>query len=68
MSTADIVAQDGVLHVVDSILVPPKEGGGHDGLLDGFLSGSKGCKASLTVKDLVERLSHYIEEDGSDDL
>jgi hypothetical protein len=46
----DGIADDGVIQVVDSVLIPPHKRGGRDE--DG---------SEMTVEELVERLEEYVE-------
>lgn len=58
---ADALARDGVVHIVDHVLVPPRKSTGHvvDVDTDEF---------DLTVDDLKDRLSDWVAQDASDKI
>jgi hypothetical protein len=58
VTVLDGVAMDGVIHVVPSVLIPPKTPGGKVEVLDG----------ELTVEELVERLSPFVESGDGGEL
>jgi uncharacterized surface protein with fasciclin (FAS1) repeats len=48
----DVVAKEGAIHVLDSVLIPPHKHHGHGAYLDG---------EEIEVEELVERLEPYLE-------
>ncbi|KAI1329966.1 FAS1 domain-containing protein [Xylariaceae sp. FL0255] len=55
----DGVAEDGVVHVLNSILIPPREGKKSDGVEEE----EEGEDGYISVEDLVERLQPYVVEE-----
>ncbi len=51
----DVISRNGVIHVVNQVVLPPHKG--H--------KGKSAHTADITVEDLKERLSDYVEEDES---
>jgi hypothetical protein len=62
VAVLDGIAKDGVIHVVPSVLIPPKTPGGRAEVLDE--------ESEWTVEELKERLEGFIGgcEDDSEDL
>ncbi|KAH8662102.1 FAS1 domain-containing protein [Xylariales sp. PMI_506] len=63
VSVSDGVVKEGVIHVVESVLIPPhkhKDGRSGD---DAFLGGEE-----INVEDLVERLEPYLEKQSIGEL
>ena len=60
---ADALARDGAVHILDHILIPPRKVKGH------YLAGSREGEdeAELTIEDLKDRLSDWVEEDDTVD-
>ena len=60
VAVTDVVAEDGVIHVMRQVIIPPKKlAGGEFEYWDG---------EELTVEDLTERLDPYVNEDFKGDL
>ncbi|KAJ8610656.1 hypothetical protein MRB53_038435 [Persea americana] len=57
VAVSDGVARDGVLHVMSSVIIPPKTPGGFVGEDDA---------EDISVEDLKERLAPFVEADASD--
>ena len=53
VAVQDGVAKDGVIHVISSVLIPPKQMGGVMQQWDG---------EELSEEDLMERLEPFVEE------
>lgn len=49
----DGIAEDGVIHVLDSVLIPPKAPGAFD---------AENCEGGLTVEELKARLETFEPE------
>lgn len=65
----DIVVQDGVIHKIDDIILPPKLNAGttedgHDSTSawDRLKAKLLGPKDTMTVEDLLERFQPYLEQ------
>ena len=62
---ADALARDGVVHIVDHVLVPPCKGTGH---VDVDVDMVYTDESELTVDDLKDRLSEWVAPDASDKI
>ncbi|KAL3472002.1 Fasciclin domain-containing protein [Aspergillus californicus] len=56
---ADALAKDGVIHVLDHVLIPPRR-------LDGVMSG-EGEEVEMGVEELMERLQPWVEDEDNED-
>lgn len=63
MAFADALARDGAVHILDHVLIPPRKVKGHH-LED---SNEVEDEAELTIEDLKDRLSDWVEEDDTVD-
>ena len=57
VAVQDGVARDGVIHTLNSVLIPPHE-----------QKGALPSGAEISVEDLVERLEGFVSDDGQDDV
>lgn len=55
VTVQDGIAQDGVIHVVSDVIVPPKKVGGLDVQEDAYWQGDE-----LELEDLIERLEPFV--------
>ena len=55
VSIADGIVKDGVIHQLNSVLIPPKKPGE---------SAAEHDHKEMTVEDLKERLEAFVKEDG----
>lgn len=58
---ADALARDGVVHILDHVLVPPCKHKGH-------VAGEDEGENELTVEDLKDRLSDWVVDDVPNDV
>lgn len=73
VATPDVVVKDGVIHVVNSVLIPPREPHNYQELgyqEDGndpvrtlpFFGNGEEEKPEMSVEDLIARLEPYVEK------
>lgn len=55
---ADALARDGVVHILDYVLMPPRKVTGH-------VTDSESDAAELTIEDLKDRLSDWVVDDDT---